>query len=56
MTPEQIAIVQTTFRSVAPISDTAAQLFYGKLFELDPTLKPLFRGDMHEQGRKLSLR
>jgi len=55
MTPEQIAIVQTTFKSVAPISDTAAQLFYGKLFELDPTLKPLFKGDMREQGRKLMM-
>ncbi len=55
MTPEQIAVVQTTFKSVEPISDTAAQLFYGKLFELDPTLKPLFKGDMREQGRKLMM-
>ncbi len=55
MTPEQIAVVQTTYKSVAPISDTAAQLFYGKLFELDPALKPLFKGDMREQGRKLMM-
>ena len=55
MTPEQIAVVQTTFKGVGPISDTAAQLFYGKLFELDPTLKPLFKGDMREQGRKLMM-
>lgn len=53
MTPEKIAIVQSTFKAVVPISDTAAELFYGKLFSLDPALKPLFKGDMKTQGRKL---
>ena len=55
MTPQQIELVQTTYKSVAPIADTAAQLFYGKLFELDPSLKSLFKGDMREQGRKLMM-
>ena len=36
-----------------PIADQAAKLFYGKLFELDPSLKPLFKSDIEEQGRKL---
>lgn len=53
MTPEQKDLVQTTFADVVPIADTAAKLFYGKLFELDPELKSLFKGDMEEQGRKL---
>ena len=53
MTPEQIGLVKTSWAQVVPIADTAAKLFYGKLFELDPTLKPLFRGDMTEQGKKL---
>ena len=53
MTPEQKDLVQSTFADVAPIADTAAKLFYSKLFELDPELKPLFKGDMEEQGRKL---
>ncbi|KPJ97003.1 MAG: hemin receptor [Gammaproteobacteria bacterium SG8_15] len=53
MTPEQKDLVQTTFADVVPIADTAAKLFYGKLFELDPDLKSLFKGDMEEQGRKL---
>jgi hemoglobin-like flavoprotein len=53
MTPEKIDLVQTSFRKVMPISATAADLFYGRLFELDPALKPLFKGDMKEQGRKL---
>jgi hemoglobin-like flavoprotein len=39
---------------VVPIADKAAELFYGKLFELDPSVKPLFKGDMVEQGRKLT--
>lgn len=41
MTPEQIQLVQGTWTTVVPISDTAANLFYGKLFELDPAIKPL---------------
>ena len=53
MTPEQIALVQTSFAQVLPIADTAAALFYSRLFELDPALKPMFKGDMQEQGRKL---
>jgi nitric oxide dioxygenase len=53
MTPQQIHMIQTTWIQVVPIADTAAGLFYGKLFELDPAVKPLFKGDMTEQGRKL---
>jgi hemoglobin-like flavoprotein len=53
MTPTQIALVQQTFEQVKPIADTAADLFYNRLFELDPSLRPMFRGDMKEQGRKL---
>lgn len=54
MTPEQIELVKSSWAKVVPIADTAAKLFYGKLFELDPALKPLFKGDMTEQGRKLT--
>jgi hemoglobin-like flavoprotein len=54
MTPEQITLVQTSWQKVVPIKEKAAELFYGKLFEMDPTLKPLFKGDMVEQGRKLT--
>lgn len=51
--PKQIEMVQSTWKMVLPIADTAAELFYGKLFSLDPALKPLFKGDMKAQGRKL---
>lgn len=53
MTPDQIKMVQESFAKVAPISEPAAALFYGRLFEIAPAVKPLFRGDMAEQGRKL---
>jgi hemoglobin-like flavoprotein len=53
MTPKQIEIVQSTWALVAPIKDEAAAMFYGKLFEMDPSLSSLFKGDMKEQGRKL---
>lgn len=53
MTPQQIDILKSSWAKVVPIKDTAAELFYGKLFELDPAVKPLFKGDMKEQGRKL---
>ena len=53
MTPHQIDLVQSSFAKVAPIADTAAVIFYDRLFEIAPEVKPLFRGDMTEQGRKL---
>lgn len=53
MTPQQIELVQGSWTKVLPIADTAAELFYGKLFSLDPSLRPLFKGDTKEQGRKL---
>jgi hemoglobin-like flavoprotein len=53
MTPEHITLVQRSFAHVLPMADTAAALFYERLFVLDPTLRSLFHGDMREQGRKL---
>jgi hemoglobin-like flavoprotein len=53
MTPEQVQLIQESFTKVAPISDQAAKLFYGRLFEIAPETKTLFHGDMDEQGRKL---
>jgi hemoglobin-like flavoprotein len=53
MNAEQIAAVQSTFEKVHPLSDTTAEMFYNRLFELDPSVQSLFKGDMKEQGRKL---
>jgi len=53
MNTRQIELVQSSFAQVAPIADVAASLFYDRLFELDPALRGMFRGDMTEQGKKL---
>ncbi len=46
-------LVQSTFAKVEPISSVVARTFYERLFELDPSLKKLFKGNMEEQGAKL---
>ena len=53
MTPDQITEIQESFAKVAPISDAAAEIFYTRLFEIAPEVKPYFKGDMKEQGAKL---
>jgi hemoglobin-like flavoprotein len=53
MTIDQKQLIRQTFSTVAPIANQAAALFYAKLFELDPSLRVLFRGDMKKQGQKL---
>ena len=53
MTPDQVKLVQDSFAKVAPISETAAVLFYDRLFEIAPSVKPMFPADMTEQRKKL---
>lgn len=53
MTPTQADLVRSSWAQVLPIRETAAELFYDKLFELDPSLRTLFKGDIKLQGRKL---
>lgn len=53
MTPQQKELVQQTWTMVVPIADTAAELFYGRLFELEPAYRAMFKHDMKEQGKKL---
>lgn len=54
ITLEQKRVVQESWEKVMPIAGTAAELFYGRLFEIAPELKPLFKhADMKEQKLKL---
>ena len=53
MDEAQKTLVKNSWAKVIPIADKAAELFYGRLFELEPGVKPLFKGDMKEQGAKL---
>jgi hemoglobin-like flavoprotein len=53
MNPKQVALVQRSWNDVLPIAETAAQMFYERLFDLDPSLRPLFQSDMTKQRHKL---
>ena len=53
MTPNQIELVQNSWEKVVPIAKDAASLFYNKLFEIEPSYRSLFKGDVEEQGKKL---
>jgi len=53
MTPRQIQLVRDTFPSLIEMPGAAAQLFYGRLFQQNPGLRPMFRGDIRVQGVKL---
>ena len=53
MTPQQIDLVQTSFKKVVPIAATATDLFYDRLFEIAPEVRPMFPQDLKEQKVKL---
>ena len=53
MESKQIALVRSTWAKLVPIADTAADIFYTRLFEIDPSLRDLFKGNMTEQGKLL---
>jgi len=53
LTPQQIALVRKSFEAVVPIRETAATLFYARLFEIAPEVRPLFSRDLSAQGTKL---
>ncbi|WP_298428194.1 globin domain-containing protein [Rhodoblastus sp.] len=52
MTPEQVTLIRESFARVAPVSDRMATMFYARLFEIAPELRPLFKSDIVQQGRK----
>ena len=54
VTPRQKKLVQDSFAAVVPRADEVTAMFYGRLFELDPTLRPLFKTDMAPQRQKLA--
>lgn len=53
MTKDQVGLVKDSWERVVPISEEAAALFYGRLFQTAPEVRALFATDMAEQGRKL---
>lgn len=53
MTAKQIQLVQQSFAKIAPIADQAADLFYDRLFETAPAVRPMFPEDLTIQKQKL---
>jgi hemoglobin-like flavoprotein len=53
LTQQQIALVQSTFSQIGPMAETVAAMFYARLFEIDPSLRSMFKSDMRSQGQKL---
>ena len=53
MTEHQILLVQTSFTRLVDDIDDVARIFFEKLFELDPTLRPMFPDEIQVQGRKM---
>jgi hemoglobin-like flavoprotein len=53
MNANQVRLVQDSFEHVKPIAGVAADLFYTRLFELDPALRPMFKADLSDQKAKL---
>ncbi len=53
MNAEEINLVQSSFTELRPKTLVVAEHFYQRLFTLDPSLRPLFKGDMTHQGRML---
>ena len=53
MTPQQIDLIRQSFCVVHPIAEQAAALFYDNLFTADPSLRPMFKSEMAQQGHRL---
>jgi len=54
MTPKEIKLIRQSFDRIVPMKDDFAFAFYKRLFEIAPEVEPLFKGDMVEQGGKLT--
>ncbi len=53
MTPGQVHLIRKSFAELSRHDHVAALVFYRRLFEIDPALRPLFKNDIEEQSRKL---
>ena len=53
LTEQQITLVQSTFTQIGPVAEAVAAMFYARLFEIDPSLRSMFKSDLRSQGQKL---
>jgi len=53
VTPAEVALVRESFKAMLHRREELAAAFYARLFEVAPQVRPMFTGDLKEQGRKL---
>lgn len=53
LSPKQKRLVRESFESVQAYGTSVVVLFYGRLFELAPEARDLFKIDIREQAKKL---
>lgn len=53
MTTEQVRLIRESFSELARHGHVAALVFYKRLFEIAPELRPMFKGDIEVQSKKL---
>ncbi|MBP9212405.1 MAG: hemin receptor [Bacteroidetes bacterium] len=53
LSDHQIALVRSSYDRILPVAEETGDLFFSRLFEIAPYVRPLFHGDIHLQGRKV---
>lgn len=53
MTPSDISLIRSQFSATRGMEQAFAGAFYARLFQIAPTLRPLFPHDLSDQGTKL---
>lgn len=53
LSTEQIDLIHGSWKKVVPIAKTAGNLFYNRLFDVAPSVKPLFKSPIEDQAGKL---
>ena len=53
MTTQEKDLIRESFDRIRELSEPVCLLFYGRLFDLDPSLRRLFHTDMKIQSKKL---
>jgi hemoglobin-like flavoprotein len=54
MAPEQITLLRANFDKLWPVNQWFAEIFYARLFELEPHARSLFSADLTAQKAKLT--
>lgn len=53
MTQSEKQMIRDSYEQIRTYQESVFMLFYGRMFQLDPSIKPMFKNDMREQSKKL---